>query len=230
MLLFPLKNEVENISWLCPLQRLATAPPAREPLAPGWWAWLKELLSFDNIWDSFPVVAPRVLPLSWAKSISELRWSSYLTNTEGTPAAHPRSLKGPCQNSLLLSHKIKYSFRFRVRIKSKRTFYSFTVWCDNDPCLQLYPYRDTEERHHREATSPSAKDTYLSSIHKKYQLVRVRNGRHRADGKTKRRKNEVNAPLASVSIYHGYTRAGTWELTSPGEVKASGTTQHWWDL
>lgn len=42
-------------------------------------------------------------------------------------------------------------------------------------------------------------DTYLSSIHKKYQLVRVGNGRHRADGKTKRRKNEVNAPLAGVS-------------------------------
>lgn len=42
-------------------------------------------------------------------------------------------------------------------------------------------------------------DTYLSSIHKIYQLVRVGNGRHRADGKTKRRKNEVNAPLAGVS-------------------------------
>lgn len=160
MLVFPLKNEVENISWLCPLQRLATAPPAREPLAPGWWAWLRELLSFDNIWDSFAAVAPRVLPLSWAKSISELRWSSYLTNTEGTPAAHPCSLKRSCQNSLLLSHKIKYSFQFRVRMKSKRTLHGFTIWCDNDPCLQLYPYRGTEERHHREATSPSVKETY----------------------------------------------------------------------
>lgn len=198
---------VENIlvSLVC-RDCLATASPAREPLALGWWAWLREFLSFDTIWELFAAVAPRVLPLSWAKVISELRWSSYLTNTEG--------MKRSCQNPRLPSYKIKHSFLFRVRMKSKRTLHGVTIWWESgesDPCLQLYPYQDSEERHHRGEAARlrppwrqrTHASTYLSSIHKKYQLVRVGNGRHRVDGKTE------NAKVKSMPHWQMYLSRDT---------------------
>lgn len=212
---------------------LATALPAREPLAPGWWAWLREFLSFDIIWELFAVVAPRVLPLSWAKVISELRWSSYLTNTEGISAARPCSLKRSCQNPRLLSYKIKHSFLFWVRMKSKQTLHGFTIWWesgDSDPCLQLCPYQDSEERHHRGEAArlcpPWRKCTHarhLPFFHS--QKISARQSWKRKAScrwKNQERKGEVNAPLANVSI--------PVHQSSPGEAKTSGTTQHWWDL
>lgn len=61
-------------------------------------------------------------------------------------------------------------------------------------------------------------DTYLSSIHKKYQLVRVGNRRHRVDGKTKKCKNEVNIPLANVSIT-GTPEQGLGSRLVPGKSR-----------
>lgn len=71
-------------------------------------------------------------------------------------------------------------------------------------------------------------ETYLSSIHKKNQLIRIRNGRHRVNGKPKNTKmKQMPHWQKYLPIYLRYTRAGVWAPTSPGEAKASGTAQHW---